>query len=122
MSTVEELIKGAADLNDRELDQFVLRALELRAQRHNPGISADEETVLLQISQGPGEGVWEDYHRLIGKRDARTLTPEEHTELLRLTDVVEDFQTKRLQGLSRLAQLRGTSLETVMQDLGIRRR
>jgi hypothetical protein len=59
------------------------------------------------------------YARLLQKRDARTLTPAEHEELIRLSDAVETFQARRLELLAELAQLRGVTLDTVLQDLGI---
>jgi hypothetical protein len=81
------------------------------------------ETKLLQrINQGLSEVLRQRYDNLLAKRRAETLTPEEHTEFLRLTDQMEKLEGNRLQALVELAQFRKTSLVALMRDLGIRER
>jgi hypothetical protein len=59
------------------------------------------------------------YHELIEKRRAGTITTDEYTELLELTDEVETLHAQRIEHLAELARLRGISLAEVMQQLGI---
>jgi hypothetical protein len=56
---------------------------------------------------------------LIEKRRNELLTPEEHTELLRLTAEMEKLDAQRVEALSLLATVRKTTLSRLMQQLGI---
>lgn len=94
--------------------------LELRAARQAPQVSLNEGDLLLRINAGLSEEV-EHRSRVLGdKRRAEMLTTQEHAELLRLTETIERRQADRLAVLAELAQLRGTSLNTIMDQLGIR--
>jgi len=55
------------------------------------------------------------------KRRAGTLTSEEYQDLLRLTDVAEAIQARRLQDLVELSRLRGISLSALMEELELSR-
>lgn len=59
------------------------------------------------------------YQDLMGKRRTETLTPEEHEELLRLTDAAEAIQAERVQHLAELARIRGRTLDELMEELGL---
>jgi hypothetical protein len=50
-----------------------------------------------------------------------TITPQEHEELLVFIDRIELADAERMQHLIALAQLRGVSVDTLMEQLGIRR-
>jgi hypothetical protein len=62
----------------------------------------------------------EETELLVAKRRAEVLTPEEYDELLRLTDEVEAHDTRRVENLVKLAQLRQVTLDQLMEDLGLR--
>jgi hypothetical protein len=115
----EELLQAVQQLGPDELEQFVSEVLSLRAQRQAPCLSQSETELLLKINQGIPEDVRQRYNTLLAKRDDETLTPEEHAELLGLTEQVERLQAERVKHLVALAQLRQKSLEGVMQDLGL---
>lgn len=84
-----------------------------------PSLSPDETELLQAINRGvPGE-VRERFEALVERREEGTLTPDEHAELLRLTDEIEAEDARRAERLARLARLRGVSLAAVMDDLGI---
>ena len=78
-----------------------------------------ETELLRQIKQGLPEHVRGRYEELIRRRQDQTLTPEEHAELLRLTDEAEMLEASRAQALVQLAQLRQKPVAAVMSDLGI---
>jgi hypothetical protein len=59
------------------------------------------------------------YNDLRAKLPDETLTPQEHQELLDLTDTVEQFDADRLQHLLALAQFRQVSLPELLQQLNI---
>jgi hypothetical protein len=63
--------------------------------------------------------VQQRYDDLIAKRQAETLTPDEHAELLRLSDQTERVHAERIAALAALAQIRQTTLPDLMRDVGI---
>jgi hypothetical protein len=97
----------------------VLRALQ---QRFGPASGTSlpirGAELLLQINDGPSEAVWQRYHELSARRDAEILTPQEHEELIGLSQFIESSDMKRLEYIVRLAELRGVNLRTVRTQLG----
>jgi hypothetical protein len=92
-----------------------------RARRRAPGLPLEEAELLLKINRGIPPETRARYDELVAKREAETLTPEEHEELLGLVEQVESLQAERVEHLTRLTRLRGISLGALMDDLGIRR-
>jgi hypothetical protein len=76
---------------------------------------AKRPTTTVQLS--PDEA--RRYQELMDRRRACTLTPEEHGELLQLTDTAEAVQAERVRHLTELARLRGISLRTLIEELGL---
>jgi hypothetical protein len=74
---------------------------------------------LLQINRGLPNDLRGRLEQLDAKREAEALTPDEHAELIRLVDRVEELEGQRVENLARLALLRGVSLATLMHDLGL---
>jgi hypothetical protein len=115
-----DLLKATEQLDATELQQFVADVLGLRASRQGPRLSATETELLLVVNRGLPEPIRVRYRDLIAKRRERALAPEEHDELLRLTDQVEQLEADRLAALSALAQVRQTTLTALVADLGLR--
>ena len=115
----EELLRAIRQLSPSELEQLIAQIMALRAQLTAPQLSPPETDLLLRINQGLPEEWRQRYNTLVAKRRAQTLTPDEHGELLRLTDEVEKLEGARLEALVELAKLRQTSLPSLMQTLGI---
>jgi hypothetical protein len=59
------------------------------------------------------------YDELMAKLEAEALTPDEHSQLLGLTEQIEKLQAGRIEYLVELARLRKTSLTALMENLGI---
>jgi hypothetical protein len=59
------------------------------------------------------------YHRLIAKRQAETLTPTELQELINLSTQLETLNVQRIQALIKLAAQRNQTLPDLMASLGI---
>jgi len=116
----DELLKAIRQLSLPELEQFVSQVIALQAQRKAPSLPHAEAELLIKINQGVAFEIQKRYDELIAKRRAETLTPDEHDELLRLTDQIEQLEAHRVEYLSKLAHLRRTSLTELMQNLGIR--
>lgn len=116
---VAELLKAVSQLSSADLEQLLSQVVALQAQRRAPSLSAEETDLLLKINQGLPADVQQRYDDLVAKRQAETLTAEEHRELLRLTEQIEASDVQRVKYLAKLARLRGVSLTTLMDDLGL---
>lgn len=116
----EDLLKAAQQLNPRELEQFTKEVLKLKAQQNAQSLPEAEAELLLKINQGLDLAVKKRYQALLEKRDTETLSHNEYMELLKLTDIVEDHQAKRLKYLAELAKLRKISLTELMEQLDIK--
>src|SRR5262245_37038433 len=99
----EELLKAVQQLELPELERFVSEVVALRARRRAPCLSQPEAELLQNINRGLPEAARQRYADLMAKRDEETLTPEEHAELLRLTDQAERLQAERMESLVALA-------------------
>jgi hypothetical protein len=117
--TVDDLLRAVDQFETAELDRFVDRLLALRARRHAPCLAREESDLLERINRGLPPDLQQRYAELIGKRQSESLTPEEHGELLRLTDQVEALEAARLQWLVELARIRQKPLGALLQELGI---
>lgn len=131
-----------ADLNEADLEGAFIKSADFRkvrnltleqirsAQEHDQAQLPDylktannlpqaEAELLQKINQGIPSDTQKNYDELIAKRQDETLTPEEHRELLHLTEQIEKLQAQRLEYLAELARLRKTSLTALMENLGI---
>jgi hypothetical protein len=115
----EELLKAVEQLNLSELEQFVSQVIVLQAQRKAIGLPEVEAKLLLSINQSIPANIQEEYEKLAAKRDNEILTDDEHEKLLQLTEEIETIQAQRIGNLAELARLRGVSLTTLMENLGI---
>jgi hypothetical protein len=82
-------------------------------------LSHKEAELLQKINIGLSETQWQRYHSLIAKRRSESLTQDELVELISLSDQVEQANARRIANLIELARLRNSTLERVMQELGI---
>ena len=105
-------------------DRLILEALEerlhrKRAEQDVPHLSKAESELMQKINEGLPVETWRQYHALIVKRDAGTLTAEEQKVLVGIVDQVEIAHARRLGYLLQLATLRETTLSAIMDALGI---
>lgn len=98
--------------------EYIVAALKERIL-HSQAQPRTEEELLRRISSGLPEEVWEQYHALIAKRRAETLTPSEHAALIALSDRIEEANTQRIGYIAELAQIRQMPLGDMMRALGI---
>jgi hypothetical protein len=113
--SVDELLQAASRLPAEQLEQFITL---LQASRP-PMLAPSESELLQKINVGLPRSVRVRYKQLIAKRRAETLTPQEYAELLRLGGQVEEYDAQRITWLADLAQLRGVSLEELMDTLDL---
>ena len=60
------------------------------------------------------------FQELIQKRDLSIIPEVELQELIGITDEIETRDVKRLEALIELSQIRGVSLDELMQNLGLK--
>jgi hypothetical protein len=124
---LEAQLREEAAKTGIDTSAFVVRALEERLQRKSrqrvPSHLSQEEAALLQkINQGLPEAMWQEYHNLIAKRRAETLTSEEHVRLIALSDSIGEAHAERMAHVAELALRRHVPLKTLMGQLGIKPR
>ena len=117
--SASQIMAAVEHLSLPELDEVSSCILALRAARRAPHVGEEEAALLKRISQTLPEDLKTRLHALMTKRDTVELTEAEYTELASLTDRLELLQADRLAALGALAQHRGTTLDEVMQQLGV---
>lgn len=115
----EELLRAVEQLSLPDLEKFVSKIIVLQAQRKASNLPQAEAELLLKINQSVPLDIHKHYEELSVKRQTETLTLDEHRELLHLNEQIEKEQAQRIENLVELARLRGISLPTLMEDLGI---
>ena len=124
-STKLELIKKIASIQSEELLEKIkhfLREEDVDSEipEKAPSLNKKETELLLKINEGLPEAVQLRYNELLSKLSAESLTPPEHNELLLLVPKVEAKSAERLKYLAQLAKLWNTSVDGVMDRLGIK--
>jgi hypothetical protein len=121
---LEKNIKEAAAKAGSQPEDFVLDTLQERLSKtagsSSTHLSKPESELLLAINQSFNRVNWQRYFELIDKRDAEVITSDELSDLIGMTNGIEEANTKRLQYLIQLAQLRNTSLDNLMDELDLR--
>ncbi len=115
----DELLKAVEQLSLPDLERLTQQVVKLRAQQQTHVLPHGEAELLLKINASIPANLQARCDELIAKRQAETLTPDEHQELIRLTDQFGELNVHRLEYLTELAHLRQTSLTALMKDLGI---
>jgi hypothetical protein len=113
--SVAELLRSGVDLLLRSGDSLT----QSKAVGAGLKLSKKESSLLLGINRGLPPDAAERYRELVIRRREKRLSPTEHQELIRLSDEVESLQACRLESLGELARLRGATLRSVMDELGI---
>lgn len=117
----DAVLNGVAQLGTKELEQFVEKVIALQARRRALSLPKNEADLLQQINQAIPSKVRRRYHELNAKLHTETITSDEHQELLKLIDQIELADAERMRHLIQLAQLRHVTVDTLMDELGIRR-
>jgi hypothetical protein len=117
-SELEQQLLSAATEQGIEPDLYILNTLQERFQTY-PSASTTEAELIQQINIGLSPSEWEQYHALIAKRQAETLTPNEHQHLIATSDHLEKLNVQRVKALIKLAELRHQPLPELMESLGI---
>lgn len=115
----DQIANAVNQLSTSEL-QKLLSQLAVRPLYEEYRLSDAESELLMKINQGVPRDVQQRYSELIAKRDERTLTDEEYTELLQLTDRTELLDAERLGYLTELSGIQNKPLLVLMDELKIK--
>ena len=115
---LEQQIRTEASRQGVERDRYILNTLQERLQPRLPTTQPAEADLLQQINIGFSAQTSEEYHALIAKRHAETLTPQEHKQLIQMSDRLEQLNVARIQALIQLATFRNQPLTELIQTLG----
>lgn len=113
------MVQAVEQLSPAELDRFAEEVAAVRARRRAPMLSEDESALFAIINQTLPETDRQRLTELGEQRANETLTPDEHRELLELQQRLEALHAARMKALAQLAEMRGVTLTTVMEQLGI---
>jgi hypothetical protein len=119
---LEQALRATAERQGLAPDRYVLDVLQGRLARDQnlpARLSRPEAELLQRINEGLPPATWERYHALKEKRDAETLTLDEHAELIQLVNEVEDWNVRLVELVGALAQLRQVPLRAMMDELGL---
>jgi hypothetical protein len=119
---LEEALRESAEREGLAPDRYVLHLLQERFSRDKTGpqrLPGEEVRLLEKINEGLSAETWHRYRELKAKRDAATLTAEEHAELIALSDTIEGWNVRRLEFVAELARLRGTPFPELVRQLGL---
>ena len=120
-SELEQKLRRAASQMGLTPDTYVIRLLQkdLQSQAGSVPLSPAESKLLKQINASLSSIQWERYRILLAKRDAEELSAQEQTELITISDKLEDANVRRMKAVVELAQLRQTSVPALMETLGL---
>jgi hypothetical protein len=131
-SPFDEPLRGVpADVSSQGLSRFLgasatswaysrCRNIATKGKKYSAEFSHDgrpRDGLAVKDPASPADRTAEAYLQLRGKCDQKILTPNEHAELLDLTEEVERHDANRVQALAELAALRKTTLAQVMSEL-----
>jgi hypothetical protein len=119
--STEQLLQAVEQLPPQEFAALVTRILALQAQRAHPHLTEGETELLLRINEGLPAETQRRIDTLVAKRQEETITPDELAELVTITDRAEQHDARRLLALEELARLRGLTLPSLMDTLGLPR-
>ncbi|MEA2599898.1 MAG: hypothetical protein QOF89_890 [Acidobacteriota bacterium] len=120
---LESALRQEAAKQGLDAQGYILRTLRERLAARQiaaPRLPADEAALLQAINRGFSSKTWQRYTALKAKRRAETLTLQEQAELIALSDQMEEMNVKRMESVIQLARLRQTSVDALMDDLGIK--
>jgi hypothetical protein len=102
--------------------EFIVKAVRARLESQSavvPQLDPAQSRLLEEINKGLSQTQWNRYYGLISKRQSESLTADEHAELTVLSSRIEELNADRMARLAELAQLRGSTLADILDQLSI---
>lgn len=121
-SDLEEKLRESARKAGMSFDHYIVKLLEENTQLDAIEVDAKEKRerfLLEKINLGIPVSIWKRYNYLKSLREKEQLEPDEHSELISISDQIEQANADRMKYLMELADLRQVSIESLMESLGI---
>ena len=120
-SELERQLKKVAAQMGLTPDTYIMRLLQRDLQNRAAPVrlSPKESRLLKQINASLSAVEWERYRILLAKRDAEELSEQEQTELIALSDQIEEANARRMKAVAELARQRKTTVPALMETLGL---
>jgi hypothetical protein len=120
MLSSQQIISTVQTMPLDELEKLVGNVLAVRAERVAPHISGEESKILHVIQKTLPDKSLRRMKELQTLRDDEKLSPEGFAELAGLIEKLEEIHAERMNAVAELADLRGVTLQTAMQQVGLR--
>ena len=118
---IESQVRKVAQAEEVEVLALISKAAQAYLRQHDPSRPVTEMDLLAQINgTGLPEAFRNRYRTLAAKRQAETLTRKEQQELIGLSDQMDAQRVERLRHLVTLAEMRQTSVDALIDELGLR--
>jgi len=114
---LRQLLRLPGPLVDVELDRLKHLFLSQLAERRSRWMPQLESNLLLKVNEPFPSEKQEELQALVDKRDETGLDDSERAELVALADEIQGYEQSRLEALSRLAEIRGVSLEELCEQV-----
>jgi hypothetical protein len=115
----EELVQSLTQLNSTELNSFLTKVNQIANKQEKLPISKQEEELIKQIKSIIPTSILKHFKHLQSKMYDDTITEKERSEMILLTDFMEQKSSERVLLLTKLSQLKGVSVLELVDTLKI---
>lgn len=115
----EKLLRDVEQLSAADFQAFLTRAVRSRAESQSLHPELSETELVEKAHESLPASLWQEYDGLKAKFKKETLTEDEYSRLLELSDQIEIQNAQRVGYLVALAQRRQMTLDEVMKSVGI---
>jgi hypothetical protein len=110
--TMESILSAGVRMPESEVEQLFRTAKKLKKR---------EAELIDKIKQADLSAEKKKiYGKLLKNFRAERITPEEHKQLIEITEELETISAKRLEWLYEISQMRQQSLDEIMKELNIK--
>ena len=118
-SELADEIQNVAKQAGIQFDKYVVSILKRHLYKRTISVPEPETELLQQINLGLSEPTWQHYYLLREKLEKHIMQPDEQQELIGITDQMEKANVRRMKALFKLAKVRNTTVEALMDDLKV---
>ncbi len=116
---LQDVIQGVSTLETPDIEQFMFKIGQLLAARKSPHLEKKETQLLKAINHAVPTDLLERYNELIARSEAETITTIENEEFLIIHEKIQRLNLKRYKKIQYLAELRGVSVPSLMQQFNL---
>lgn len=116
----DELIQSVSRLDSMDLTVFLNKLNQMTSQQSNHVILQQEKKLIQQIKDIIPLSVLHRFKQLQDKLHKQTITDKEQSEMLLVTDFIEEKSAERILLLSTLAKIRNISILELISELKLK--